>query len=246
MQSSSVRASRPVRSALPATAILLAATLAGCNSFGGGSQSASAPVPVGTAADGSAAVPTTATGGTNPVANALFGGPSAGMAGAVVLDPNDYQATFKLCPPVAIRPGTEQMTAYQAGAKPDPVTGAGPPVTFIASIVKTARECTRAANGEVAVKVGVIGRVVAGPAGKAGPVTVPLRIAAVQGTDKMISSQLYKIQVTLAAPNLAGDFTKIDQTITLPIAPGNSDYKIYVGFDEGPAPKAARRGAPTG
>ncbi len=245
MQSSSVRAPRPVRFALPATAILLAATLAGCNSFGGGSESASAPVPV-ASADGSAAAPVAASGGTNPVANAIFGGPSAGMAGAVVLDPNDYQATFKLCPPVAIRPGTEQMTAYQAGAKPDPVTGAGPPITYIASIVKTARECTKAANGEVAVKVGVIGRVVAGPAGKAGPVTIPLRIAAVQGTDKMISSQLYKIQVTLAEPNLSGDFTKIDQTITLPIAPGNSDYKIYVGFDEGPAPKASRRSEPTG
>lgn len=238
MLSSSVRGSRPVRPAACAALALAVALLAGCSSTGGGgSETTAAATP---AADGSTASPAPATGGDSMLANVLFGGPSAGKAGAVVLDPNDYQKTVTLCPPVAIRPGTEQMTAFQAGAKPDPVTGAGPPVTFQSSIVRTARECRNTTGGNVAVKVGVIGRTVAGPAGKAGTVTLPLRIAVVQGNDKILKSDLYKIQVQLTEPSLSADFTKIDDTIELPIAPGNSDYRIYVGFDDAPA--KGRRG----
>ncbi|SHE72431.1 hypothetical protein SAMN02745157_0795 [Kaistia soli DSM 19436] len=231
MQSSSVRDSLLARSPSIVAIALSAAMLAACSSIGGGSGVGDATV------DGTAPAP--AQGSGNVLANALFGGPSAGKAGAVVLDPNDYQKTVALCPPVSIRPGTEQMTALSAGAKPDPITGAPPPVTYQSSIVKTAREC-RATEGGVAVKVGVIGRTVAGPAGKAGTITVPLRIAVVQGTDKILKSELFKIPVTLTEPNLSTDFTKIYDQIVLPIAPGNSDYRIYVGFDDAPV-KSARR-----
>ena len=237
MQFSLVRRPHPAgrhfarMSALAAIA-LTGALLAACSSIGGGgTETAGASAAAYPDAGGT---PQPATGGNSTLANAIFGGPSAGKAGAVVLDPNDYQKTVALCPPVSIRPGTEQMTALQAGAKPDPVTGAPPPVTYQSSIVRTAREC-RTADGGVAVKVGIIGRTVAGPAGKAGTVTVPLRIAVVQGTDKIVKSELFKVQVVLTEPTLNSDFTKIDDSIVLPIAPGNSDYKIYVGFDDAPA-----------
>ncbi|MBZ9934814.1 hypothetical protein LB518_00785 [Mesorhizobium sp. BR1-1-16] len=231
MQSSSVRGLLIARSPSIVAVALSAALLAACSSIGGGSGAGDATV------DGTAPAP--AQGGGNMLSNALFGGPSAGKAGAVVLDPSEYQKTVALCPPVSIRPGTEQMTALAAGAKADPITGAPPPVTYQSSIVKTAREC-RATEGGVAVKVGVIGRTVAGPAGKAGTITVPLRIAVVQGSDKILKSELFKIPVTLTEPNLSTDFTKIDDQIVLPIAPGNSDYRIYVGFDDAPV-RSTRR-----
>ena len=239
MQSSPVRRPHPaglLKARLSAIAALAlsASLLAACSSIGGGgTETASA------AAD-SGGTPQPAQGNTSTLANAIFGGPSAGKAGAVVLDPSQYQkTTVALCPPVSIRPGTEQMSALPAGAKPDPITGAPPPVSYQSSIVKTAREC-RATEGGVAVKVGVIGRTVAGPSGKAGTVTVPIRIAVVQGTDKIVKSELFKISVVLTEPTLSTDFTKIDDTIVLPIAPGNSDYRIYVGFDDAPV-----RGAPS-
>ncbi len=240
MQSSPVR--RPQSAGLPsarssafAGLALAAALLAGCSSIGGGgTETASAAADAG-------GTPQPAQGNSSTLANAIFGGPSAGKAGAVVLDPSQYQkASVSLCPPVSIRPGTEQMTALPAGAKPDPITGAPPPVSYQSSIVNTAREC-RATEGGVAIKIGVIGRTVAGPAGKAGTVTVPLRIAVVQGTDKIVKSELFKIQVALTEPTLSTDFTKIDDTIVLPIAPGNSDYRIYVGFDDAPAKGAPSR-----
>ncbi len=243
MQSSSVRRPRRVRSSLSRSAslagvALAAALLSACSSIGGGGGSetaAATTVPT----DGSAPLQP-AEGGNSTLANALFGGPSAGKAGAVVLDPSQYQkSSVALCPPVSIRPGTEQMTAFQAGGKPDPVTGAPPPISYQSSIVKTAREC-RATESGVAVKVGVIGRTVAGPAGKAGTVTVPLRIAVVQGTDKIVKSELYKIQVALTEPTLSTEFTKIDDGIVLQIAPGNSDFHIYVGFDDAPAKARGR------
>lgn len=238
MPARSVRASRPFHPAMIAGLAMVSGVLTGCSGLGGGGGSA----PVVAATD--PAVEQPAPSKVNPIAKAIFGGPSAGMVGAKVLDPADFQpASAVICPPVSIRPGTEQMTVTASNYKPDPLTNAGPPIVTLASIEKTARECNKLPDGNVSIKVGVIGRVVAGPAGRAGAVQVPLRIAVLQGSDKIVSSNLYKISVTLAEPTLSSAFSKVDNTISLPIAPGNSDYRILVGFDEGPAKKAPRNRA---
>jgi hypothetical protein len=172
----------------------------------------------------------------NAVTNAVFGAPNTAQQGAIVVNAENFGFSMNECPPVSIRPGTESVVTYQAGQKINPELGQKPTVQYQSTIVDTARECRKTATG-VAVKVGVKGRTVAGPAGKAGTVTLPIRVVVMQGTDTVVKSELYKVAVSLQEPDLSANFTKIDDTIELPIAPGNTDYRIYVGFDDSGAKK---------
>ncbi|WP_336799331.1 hypothetical protein [Kaistia sp. MMO-174] len=175
-------------------------------------------------------------GGGNVVNNALFGAPNKNLQNATIVNAENFGFAVD-CPPVAIRPGTEELKVI-ANGKPDPLTGAGPPVVYQATINDTARECFKSPNGGVVVKLGVKGRVAAGPAGKAQTVNVPLRIVVMEGRDKVLKSDLARIPVSLAAPSYAADFTKIDDSIVVPLSEGNTDFRIYVGFDD----KAAGKG----
>ena len=56
----------------------------------------------------------------------------------------------------------------------------GNDVRFQATITRTARECS-INGGEITARIGIQGRVIAGPAGAPPSVQVPLRVAVVQG-----------------------------------------------------------------
>lgn len=206
--------------------LLLAAALGGCNSLvdGGTTPAASTGENAG--------------GSSNIISNTVFGAPNTAQKNAIVVNAENFGFDINDCPAVSIKPGTESITTFKPGEKINPELGEKPTVQYQSAIVNTARECTKTATG-VQVKVGIKGRVTGGPAAKAGTINMPIRVVVMQGGDKVISSNLYKIPVALQEPDLASDFTKIDDTIVLPIAPGNTDYKIYVGFDEGSVKKGA-------
>lgn len=169
-----------------------------------------------------------ASGSGNVVKNALFGAPNKNLENATIVSAENFGVGVD-CPPVSIKPGTEQFKIF--AGKPDPVTGANPPVVYQATIVDTARECRKVPGG-VNIKLGIKGRVASGPAGKAQTINVPLRIVVMEGRDKVLKSDLLKLPVVLAAPTFASDFTRIDESITVPLAEGNTDFHVYVGFDE--------------
>jgi hypothetical protein len=134
------------------------------------------------------------------------------------------------CPPLYIREGTEALSLYDKGHDADPDY-----VRFLGSIRKTARECHQ--NGDVlTIKVGVAGRVVAGPKGSAGTVTLPLRIAVTKqlSEDKPpLYSQLFKVEVPVAAPTLSADYSQVFDQVNVKVGPEDHDLIVYVGFDEG-------------
>jgi hypothetical protein len=134
------------------------------------------------------------------------------------------------CPPVIIRAGTEAMSLYEKGHEAEPDY-----VRFLGSIGKTARECHR--DGDtLSMKVGVSGRVVAGPKGAAGTVTLPLRVAVAKqigGAKGALYSQLFKIQVPVSPPTLGADYSQVFDQVSVKIGPDDHDLIIYVGFDEG-------------
>jgi hypothetical protein len=152
------------------------------------------------------------------------------------------------CPAVEIRQGAS--TFAQSG----PDTGALS-LRYQANFVKTARECALR-GGNVTMKLGVQGRVILGPAGAAGPASLPIRFAVVkEGLEpKTIWTKFYMVPVDLPAgqPNVL--FTHVEENMTVPMPPSSEfdQYVIYVGFDpEGapaeqkkkptkPAPKAKR------
>lgn len=172
--------------------------------------------------------------------SSLFGGgstvsanPGGGANSAVVtvqnnqVDPN-YFLKSGYCPPVQILPGTEAMAIYERGHDGD--------AAFIrtqGSITKTARECHAVDASTLAVKVGVAGRILAGPKGGAGKVTLPLRIAVTRQHDNsVLFSKAFSVSTDLTAPDFGNDYSDVFD-ITFNVKPNDRDLIIYVGFDEG-------------
>ena len=84
-------------------------------------------------------------------------------------------------------------------------------------------------------KVGVEGRVILGPAGTAGPLTLPVRLAVVkEGLEpRTIWTKFYMVPVVMppGQPNVL--FTHVEEDMSFPNPPGDDldKYVVYVGFD---------------
>ena len=150
---------------------------------------------------------------------------------------SDYFSQSTYCPRVEVRGGTEAMAFYVKGHDGDPAY-----ITYQASIGKTARECHNT-GPSYSIKVGVSGRVMAGPKGGAGSIVVPIRIAIAQQFGPVAYSELFKIPVNLAAPDFSSDFAQVIDQIALQIGPDQRNFVIYVGFGDGKQPK---KNVPTG
>ncbi len=129
------------------------------------------------------------------------------------------------CPELRIQDGTELVRSYERGHEDDPAH-----VIWQASIGKTARECLYDQQNNLTLRIGISGRVIAGPKGGATTVSVPLRIAIVKHKEVTLASEAYQLGVTIPASNSTA-FTEVHE-ITVP-SPGNDrDYIIYVGLVE--------------
>ncbi|MEY9125024.1 hypothetical protein [Bradyrhizobium yuanmingense] len=132
------------------------------------------------------------------------------------------------CPQVTVRAGA---STYAVGASGKPAVGND--IRFQASITKMARECLRSSAG-ITARVGIQGRVIAGPAGAPASVEVPLRIAVVQGGvgEKVIASKAYRTTVAMSEGGSV-PFTFVAEDLAYPVpAPAVADtYIFYVGFD---------------
>lgn len=142
------------------------------------------------------------------------------------------------CPQVTVRAGA---STYAVGANGK--QAAGNDVRFQATITRMARECFRS-GGDITARIGIQGRVIAGPAGAPNTVDVPLRVAVVQGGvgEKVIASKAYRTTVGM---NEGGSvpFTFVAEDLVYPApSPAVADtYVFYVGFDPqalSPEPKA--------
>jgi hypothetical protein len=203
---------------LSAFAVACAVLLAGCQSQGSAGSPSSAAVALDS---GSMAAPAS--------------GPAA----------NKDQANFEAylnqgyCPPVQVRAGTESLVVYDKGHDGDPAY-----VRYQASILKTARECHYAGSA-LMIKVGIAGRLAAGPVGKPGSFALPLRLAVTkQEGGTVFFTSAAKVPVTISAPEYATDYSTVMDNISFEVGPQDRDLIIYVGYDEG-TPKP-RTGSPTG
>ena len=157
----------------------------------------------------------------------LFGGKPAEPAPSAPVDPSDPQVE-ESCPPVSIRAGA---STYAVGASGKAATGND--VRFQATITKTARDCTKA-NGEITARIGIQGRIIAGPAGAPASVEIPMRIAVVQGgvSEKVIATKPYRTTVTMTEDGNV-PFSLVADDVVYPIPPGalGDSYIFYIGFD---------------
>jgi len=130
------------------------------------------------------------------------------------------------CPKIEIRSGTQSVRIYANPREPSPAT-----IRWQAGIRDTARQCFDGPDGKMTIKIGVSGRVLAGPKGGPGDVTVPVRIAVVKFQEAVLASELYKEKVTVGEGH-STNFRRVYQ-IDVPDPGGERDYIIYVGFDDG-------------
>jgi hypothetical protein len=214
-------------------------TLAACSSSPfswGSSSSASAPPPADTAPP---------TGFRQRMRNLFFGSPSSqvGEASASASGPNVTGVDpTEDCPGVDVRAGASTIQLNAPGQDATAVN-----VRYQVTISRTARECmVRGTN--LTVKVGVLGRIILGPAGAPGQLDVPLRLALVQeGPEpKTVWTKFYKIPVVIPPGQANIPFMHVEEDLTVPI-PRRAEldaYQIYVGFDQAalaPPPRPAKK-----
>jgi hypothetical protein len=130
------------------------------------------------------------------------------------------------CPPVSLRQGTSFFNTYERGGDKDAAR-----IIYQASIADVTRSCTFN-NNVMGITVAVGGRIVPGPKGKAGTITMPIRIVLIQD-GQVVKSELYKHPVTVADTIGATQFVFTDASIALPM-PVSQKTLIYAGYDEGP------------
>jgi hypothetical protein len=139
------------------------------------------------------------------------------------------------CPTVEIRSGAAALSVAPQGEE----TSANN-LRYQANFGQTARECALR-GGNLTIKVGIQGRVVLGPAGAPGPVTVPLRVAIVrEGIEpKLMLSKFQQITVNVEPGQTSAAYTTVIDDLTFPMPSGAEldACVIYVGFDPEGAPK---------
>ncbi|MEH2511806.1 hypothetical protein V1291_003160 [Nitrobacteraceae bacterium AZCC 1564] len=145
------------------------------------------------------------------------------------------------CPSVAIRYGASTLSVGLPG-KP----ASGNDLRYQGSITRTARDCNLS-NGQVTARIGILGRIIVGPAGAPPTIDVPMRMAVVQdgAPEKVITTKAIRTTVTLAPDEQNAEFSIVAEDITYPAptAAANDKYIFYVGFDPaGLKPEAPARG----
>ena len=167
----------------------------------------------------------------------LFGGGSSAEKPAAAPQETTEESDLT-CPPVTVRSGASTFKVGAPGKE-----AVGNDLRYQATISKIARECTINA-GEITAKIGIQGRVIAGPAGAPPSVQVPLRVAVVQAGvgEKVIATKAYQTTVSMTE-DASVPFVLVAEDLVYPAPSGATadSYVFYVGFDPQalkPEPKA--------
>jgi len=169
----------------------------------------------------------------------LFGSKSQAV-GETAPPPVDNELS---CPPVSIRAGASTYAVAAPGKQP-----VGNDLRYQATITRTARDCTQTGD-QITARIGILGRLIAGPAGNPPTVEIPLRVAVVQGgvQEKTVATKVYRTTVQM---NESGSmpFSLVAEDLVYPVPPGatGDSYIFYIGFDPQalkpePPPRPARK-----
>jgi hypothetical protein len=167
----------------------------------------------------------------------LFGSKSQAVGEA----PPAADGTEPDCPVVKIRAGASTYAVAAPDKQP-----VGSDLRYQATITRTARDCTRS-SGQIIARVGIEGRVIAGPAGVPPTIEIPLRVAVVQTGvhEKVLATKVYRTTVSMTGQSSV-PFSLVGEDLAYSMPPGatSESYIFYIGFDPQavtPEPKAGRR-----
>ena len=131
------------------------------------------------------------------------------------------------CPKLEINPESRTISFSAPGGGSDPQS-----VMHRGEIVEVARECGTSSTG-IAVKYGFSGRVLLGPRGKAGSITLPATLTVLDQADAVIKSQKIRVVVNVPGGATAGVFSEVKE-IDVPVPAGYTakNYRLYIGFEK--------------
>ena len=138
-----------------------------------------------------------------------------------LVNPDELRA---FCPPASLRENDANIRNYERGGEGDAAR-----VVYQASVADISRSC-RYDGQTVTVTVGLAGRVVPGPRGQAGPVTLPIRVVAMHGSN-VVYSQTHQYQVEVADTAGATQFVFTDPNVSF-VVPPDRGVRILAGFDQ--------------
>ena len=130
------------------------------------------------------------------------------------------------CPQVVAWPHDRLLTIYAGGQ-----VGNTQAIVHRGEITKLAREC-QIYGDRVTVKFGVAGRVLLGPKGAPGQVTLPVSIKVADADRKVLANDKASVSTIVPTENPVGYFSVVKE-ITFPITMGMrpEDYKVFVAFE---------------
>jgi len=180
---------------------------------------------------------------TSGLGNSVFGGSSSQSAPAPGVNEEQLLSAAKTggdepvspivgeiahgCPRLSISPRGSHLTIYEDGR-----AGDGLAIMHRGEITKTAREC-HIEPGRVTVKYGFSGRVLLGPRGKGGNITLPINVVVTDSKREKITSDTMNVAVAVAVDNPIGYFSTV-RSVTFDIPEGSrpGEFELFVGFDQ--------------
>jgi hypothetical protein len=143
-------------------------------------------------------------------------------AGAAAVDVSDV--SFH-CPQVVAWPHDRLLTVYANGQVNDPKA-----VVHRGEITKISREC-QLSGDSVTVKYGFAGRVMLGPKGRPGQVTLPYNVKVADAERKVLANDQGSVTTMVPQDNPVGYFSVVKE-ISFQVLMGTrpQDYKVFVAF----------------
>ena len=137
------------------------------------------------------------------------------------------------CPRFVTWPRDSHVTIYEPGRQGD-----GLAIMHRGEITKTARECQMVGT-QVTVKYGFSGRILLGPRGHSGPISLPINVFVTDAKRDRVSTDKLRVDASVAVENPIGYFSAV-RTITFDVPEGArpGEFEVYVGFDRQGSPNA--------
>jgi hypothetical protein len=130
------------------------------------------------------------------------------------------------CPRFNAWPRDNNVTIYETGRVGDALA-----VMHRGEIMKTARECN-VEPGRVTIRYGFSGRVLLGPKGRAGTVTLPVTVFLTDAKRERITSEKVAIDAAVSIDRPIGYFSLV-RSVTFNIPEGSrpGEFELFVGFE---------------
>ncbi|WP_312223984.1 PilZ domain-containing protein [Rhizobium rhizoryzae] len=139
------------------------------------------------------------------------------------------------CPQVGMLEQSAIKNAYAGNAKDDPAK-----LIYRASLSEATRACT-ANDTTLTIRVQAQGRVVIGPAGKPGRISLPINVEVIGEGDKVLYSQTQITAVDVPAEGVAQFlFDKADVSIPNQMGGVSTFTRVRIGFDDATVKKTGR------